>query len=164
MYLILFPSNTVQKKGTDSILVGLFSILRAATLPEGGKKKVTQAWCWLQIHQIEPSLTLSLRHLPVTHIDPLITSYGQREGSNISRTENICYVGPHELKKDVSRTLVPISNMHSIVKHSSDGQFVSPCLQLLLSWNLFQLHFLLGSQNWGSHLKHTQTSANKVIS
>lgn len=34
VYLILFPSNTVQKKGTDSIFVGFFSMFRAATLPE----------------------------------------------------------------------------------------------------------------------------------
>lgn len=37
VYRMLFPSKTVQKKGTDSHLVGVFSMFRAATLPEGKK-------------------------------------------------------------------------------------------------------------------------------
>lgn len=35
---MLFPANADQKKGTDSIVVGLFSMFRAATLP-GGRNK-----------------------------------------------------------------------------------------------------------------------------
>lgn len=34
VYLMLFPANTVQKKGTDSIFVCFCSMLSAATLPE----------------------------------------------------------------------------------------------------------------------------------
>lgn len=42
VYLILFPSKTVQKKGTDSNVVGFFSIFKAATLPEMKKKHINQ--------------------------------------------------------------------------------------------------------------------------
>lgn len=38
VYLILFPSSTVQKKGTELILVCFFIIFKAAALPEIKKK------------------------------------------------------------------------------------------------------------------------------
>lgn len=42
VYLILFPSKTVQKKGTDWNSVGFFNIFKAATLPKIKKYIYTQ--------------------------------------------------------------------------------------------------------------------------
>ena len=53
-YRILFPSNTVQKNGTESILVGLFSMFKAAALPVEENKSSNPLWqiACIQSHQL----------------------------------------------------------------------------------------------------------------
>lgn len=63
------------------------------------------------------SLTLSQGHLPVTHVDPLVSTNGQREGGNISSTKNICYIGPHELLDEWIHYFTARASASAIQRH-----------------------------------------------
>lgn len=106
-YLMLFPAKADQKKGTDLIAVGFSSIFRAATLPGLKKQKYNNKAEFYDITCLIQSLccdtvinlwiTVSVGHLPMTDVDPLVVANVKREGSNVSGTENIDDVGLHEL-------------------------------------------------------------------
>lgn len=116
VYLMLFPTNTVQKKGTDSIFVGFCSMLSAATRPEVKEEGSTStsirySVLFLAKHYttappVAPSsavsFTLSLWHLPVPDVASLVTSDGQRESGDITSAEYVWYIGPHELSGRVN--------------------------------------------------------------
>lgn len=105
VYLMLFPANAVQKKGTDSIFVGFCSMFSAATRPEvkEQEKKSTSLKFTYFIHGLTLHAVTSgaciICH--VFYLEPVTSASGQRctfghlgwsEGKRWHHQRRICQV------------------------------------------------------------------------